>query len=839
MSRYADPRRCPDCAGAIDPGTSPCPSCGLLLTGENAHRLFTTLTAADELLSALRADSVPLAAPAAPTPAASAIPTTAFPTTAGRAPRRRGLSAASVPQILLPLGAGCLLVAALVFLAVTWSVLGVGGRTAALVGCTVLAAAATRWMAGRALRAAAESLGLVALGLLALDVLGANSAGWFGDLSQSGLLLVLGGILALAGTAAAVAVRASTPVSLVGAEAVAAAGTGLATLGVLTADWLPFAPTAVLATVVAAATTAVLHRLRLRVAAAGAAGATALAWLALAGDACIRAADNDTWRELWLDREVWPLLVAAALVAAVALLRGLPVVLRVSAVALANPLLALALVLPLLDETPTEVTIVAIAVLAVLGVATWWMPRPWGLAHVGTQTVAVAGLLSVVGRLSGRSLDRLADAAAAGWAGAATDRLAGAGSPADLPAGWLLPVCVLALVGTAWALAEESAFMDRLVAIMADLRLGAGVLAAAVVLGMASYPVPVWPVVAVLVLLTGAFTAWWFVGGSVVPLVPAGLFLLAAVGVSLHAETLTLATLLVAVGVAGLGTLRGTRELTVAVAAGLLGVSAGGAVWAAGAVADVTGGVTALAGLLLLGALVLGAPFIPSGWWAVPSAVARRGLDAGAGMAALGLGAAGAGSTGHPPTWAALYLTVAGAVVTLLSLLVADRRSAGWLGGALLALASWVRLADLGVHAPEAYTLPTAAALLVAGLVRLHRHPATTTTKALGAGLSLALVPSLLWALEEPTGLRPVLLGLACLVLVLAGARLGWTAPIAAGALVGGVLVVRLAAPYIGDAVPRWALIAAAGALLVGVGATWERRVQEARQVVGVIRSLR
>src|SRR4051812_23853649 len=275
MSRYADPRRCPDCAAAIDPGTSPCPSCGLLLTGENAHRLFTTLTAADELLAALRAESVPLAAPAALSLGATAGPTTAIPTTAGKAgrrgPRRRGLSAASVPQILLTLGAGCLLVAALVFLAVTWSVLGVGGRTAALVACTVLAAAATRWMAGRALRAAAESLGLVALGLLALDVLGANSAGWFGDLSQPGLLLVLGGILALAGTAAAVAVRASTPVSLVGAEAVAAAGTGLATLGVLTADWLPFAPTAVLATVVAAATTAVLHRLRLRVAAAGAA----------------------------------------------------------------------------------------------------------------------------------------------------------------------------------------------------------------------------------------------------------------------------------------------------------------------------------------------------------------------------------------------------------------------------------------------------------------------------------------------------------------------------------------------------------------------------------------
>src|SRR3954469_22384839 len=271
MTRFADPRRCPDCGAPIAAGASSCRTCGLTLTGETARRLYLTLAAADDLLATLRAASVApggVVTSPATSPATAVGPSDVAGVRSGPLPggpaRRGGLSAASVPKILLTLGAGCLLVAALVFLAVTWSVLGVGGRTVALVACTVMAAAATRWMAGRGLRAAAESLGLVALGLLALDVLGANSAGWFGDLSQPGLLLVLGGILALAGTAAAVAVRASTPGSLLGAGAVAAAGTGLATLGVLTADWLPFAPTAVLATVVAAATTAVLHRLRLR-----------------------------------------------------------------------------------------------------------------------------------------------------------------------------------------------------------------------------------------------------------------------------------------------------------------------------------------------------------------------------------------------------------------------------------------------------------------------------------------------------------------------------------------------------------------------------------------------
>ena len=45
------------------------------------------------------------------------------------------------------------------------------------------------------------------------------------------------------------------------------------------------------------------------------------------------------------------------------------------------------------------------------------------------------------------------------------------------------------------------------------------------------------------------------------------------------------------------------------------------------------------------------------------------------------------------------------------------------------------------------------------------------------------------------------------------------------GATVGALLVLRLAAPYVGDAVPRWVLIGGAGAVLIAVGATWERRL--------------
>ena len=197
MARYADPGRCPDCRAAITRGAAGCARCGLPLRGQTAQDLYVTLRHADELLATLRAQAAPA------TPATPVVPV--GPVAAAPAPRR--LSAASVPKILLTLGAACLLVAALVFLAVTWQLLGVAGRTLVLVGFTGVAAALTAWSARRGLRAAAEAMGLVALGLLVLDLVGGWHAGWFDGLDTTGLLVLLGVVLAGASGAAALAVR--------------------------------------------------------------------------------------------------------------------------------------------------------------------------------------------------------------------------------------------------------------------------------------------------------------------------------------------------------------------------------------------------------------------------------------------------------------------------------------------------------------------------------------------------------------------------------------------------------------------------------------------------------
>ena len=834
MTRYADPRRCPDCAGPITPGVSSCPTCGLTLTGETAQGLFTTLTRADELLARLRSQSVP----------AVAVPFTTAPMPVQRpvATRQRArLSAASVPKLLLALGAGCLLVAALVFLAVTWSVMGVGGRTATLVALTAVAGALAAWLARRGLRAAAESLSLVAYGLLTLDVVGADNAGWFGDLSSAGLLVLVGAVLGAAAAAGALSVRRTQIGGLTGAEVVLVIGTALVSVGVALAEWLPSSPSLVVATVVAGGVAVAAHLARLTVAAIGAAVVTGVAWMSLTAEALDRAFAQDSWRGLWLDLEVWPLLVAAALVGLLALVRRVPQPGRVVAAGLAELLVVVAVAAPVHARSITTVVLVAIGVLALVAAAGWALPRAWQLTGAPTQVVFGAGLLSAVGAQAVVAADRLVDQAADLWSGRVADRLPLPG--AELPAAWVLPLAVFALLVTLAALAEGSTLVDRAVASVPGLQVSVvALLAGSVVATLALYPVPVWLVVGALLLVAATCTAWSLAGRTDAPLVAAALFLASALVVSLHATWLTAAALGVTLVVTAAVHLRNRSATLSAVAGAVLAAAVGASVWTVGHLLGGDRPWVALAGLVVLAALVLLAPYAPAPWWACDAPVfGRTGLEAGALATAVPLALVGVALAPDPydATWTAVYLTVVGAAVTVMSLLREDRRQLGWAGGALLALSSWVRLWDVGVTEPEAYTLPSAIALLVVGLLHLRRAPGSSTMTALAPGLSLALVPSLLWVLVEPTGLRSLLLGLGCLVLVLLGSRLGWTAPIALGSTVGCLLVLRLAAPYVGDAVPRWVLIGATGALLIAVGATWERRLLEARHLMDYVRSLR
>jgi hypothetical protein len=176
----------------------------------------------------------------------------------------------------------------------------------------------------------------------------------------------------------------------------------------------------------------------------------------------------------------------------------------------------------------------------------------------------------------------------------------------------------------------------------------------------------------------------------------------------------------------------------------------------------------------------------------------------------------------------------------------ADRRQgAGYASAALLVLATWVRLLASGVTAPEAYTLPVSAALLLLGWLRRRRTGGgkgsgetagrrLSSWFAYGGGLAFTFLPSLVMVASDPHWLRPLLLGAAALGTTLAGARWRAQAPLLLGGATLAAVGVHELAPYVVQVawlLPRWLVPALAGLLLVAAGATYERRLEEARRL--------
>ncbi|MET4924157.1 hypothetical protein P3L51_17615 [Streptomyces sp. PSRA5] len=226
---------------------------------------------------------------------------------------------------------------------------------------------------------------------------------------------------------------------------------------------------------------------------------------------------------------------------------------------------------------------------------------------------------------------------------------------------------------------------------------------------------------------------------------------------------------------------------------------------------------------------------------AVPVAVALLGARLRRRPVALPieLTAAGAGplavvlASGHPET-VALVLALC-AVVAAGTALRPDRRpAAGPLAAALFVLATWVRLYASDVATPEAYTLPVTVLALVVGVLRRRGDPEASSWTAYGPGLAATLLPSLVAAWGDTHWARPLTLGVAALAVTLIGARLRLQALLVLG---GGVLALDTLhelAPYVVQAVgalPRWLPPALAGLLLLAVGATYERRLHDARRL--------
>lgn len=977
MFLYADRTVCPRCREALAPATPHCDHCSARLDDRAAYDVFLALQQVDRLVQRI-SDRPLVATAAAPAHAGgeapAASPTRPMPSNTQRtapprlpvsgpepasavAPGRPVLSGLTVPKILLGLGALCLVVAALVFLVVAWASLGVGGRTAVLVGFTLVAGGFAAWSARSGLRAGAESMTAVALGLLTLDLAGAQGAGWFGDLDAGGFLMLAGSTVLVAGSAATVATRRTAEPRLLSAEIAASLGIVAALAGL--ADDPAFSPAGWLTTclVITALLAAAGWWLRLGITTWTAAVLSGASWLGLAGVGVVRAVAHPSWSGLADDLRAWPLVVAAALAATPAAATRLPRTARVAGPATAALLLTGLVTAPALDESLEVAALVLVAVVAVHAAASRLLPQPWH--HITLAPLAIAGggslLAATAAALQALAGSPLLDHGL--WSGDAAEHVA----TADLAGTWaaLLPLTAAAAAAALTALARLAAQDPRRVAVPA----GAVVLAVAS-LAPVLYGVPRYAAVATIVLVAAALLAWSLARTDVLAGVLGALLCCLALGAALADDGLTLAVLGLLTAALAAAELRRAPAWLPGAASWLLPASAAATTWAVASAAHLDGGwraapviavvaVLALArpvlaheavglgsallaiaasagfvpvdtrlvagqlvavalvatyvgvrrrpeaslvGLVLLGAAglaawehggtaaivlaitcavailhelrgedpaalaargalpvalgallwtVAGLADLTTVWQGVPVVVVVGALAAWrpdpvrevpAALVALCAAAGALASLPDPQGWAAVYLTLAGVACTVTSLLHPTRRRVAWAGLALLTAATWLRLEQLGVGTVEAYTLPLAAVLLVVGTVALLRGD-RSSLQTQGAGLGLALVPSLLQALAEPLALRAALLGLGCVLLVGVGVGKRWAAPLLAGGGTLAVLVARQAT--IAQVLPQWALIALAGILLTFLGLTWERRLANVRTAADYVRGLR
>jgi hypothetical protein len=200
-------------------------------------------------------------------------------------------------------------------------------------------------------------------------------------------------------------------------------------------------------------------------------------------------------------------------------------------------------------------------------------------------------------------------------------------------------------------------------------------------------------------------------------------------------------------------------------------------------------------------------------------------------------GLAAALTTGAVQAWGqvGLQLAVAGTAAGCYAL-VARRPPVAALAVADLVVASWTAVAGAGVQTPEAYTLPAAAGLFLIALPRLRAGAPSWAVE--GAAVGVALAPSALVVVATPTALRLVLVVAGAAALTVLGTLTHRQAPFVLGTAALAVVVVGRLTPY-APLLPRWVTLATVGLLLLILGATYERRRQQAREAVAWIAQMR
>ena len=165
----------------------------------------------------------------------------------------------------------------------------------------------------------------------------------------------------------------------------------------------------------------------------------------------------------------------------------------------------------------------------------------------------------------------------------------------------------------------------------------------------------------------------------------------------------------------------------------------------------------------------------------------------------------------------------------------------GWMGYAVAGVSAAWTITVGRVDPFELVTVPLALGLLIHGWFRM-RTTEVRSWPALGPGLIVLLVPSLLADYGSSPLWRIVALGVVSIAVVIAGLRLRWQAPFVLGSVVLIWHAVAQLWPWIRDAydaVPWWLWLGIGGTIMIALAARYERRIRNARTLVASISALR
>lgn len=746
---------------------------------------------------------------------------------------------------VLALGALCLVVAAFIFVSVSWDAIGIWGRTLILLAVTAVFAGVAVWVTVKKLRASAEALWSIFGAMVTLDYFAGRSAGLLGlDSLAASHATALFGVLFVALSVGVALWSLRRNVRVVAAEVGMVLGTYSACSGAqITGVDDATVWSALLAVAVGLALCVVIRRTGFPRAALWAAAAPAIAYMVACVAAIVILAEHPSLHELWIDGHAVPMVVLSVLtvVSGVLVSRWLRAVkqtrwadiVATAAGALGTLGVASLVFVPTTQTDNEDLVQLAFAGLAIVPVA---VALRWTGAW-GRGVRIAAGLCSVPLFVS-----------CIGWIGAAIGKVLSSTDPVwsmpwdtrlkdiDLPASaWSASIALGALaiavaLARLWSLDKELDPASPWQRLRASAWYAAGglvVLAVAIQLPLSTLPVVI--VAGALLLMAVAAVeegerserdAWHLAAGallvaaSIVPLVS-----------QVASGVVWILAALVLGAVARFAASKTYRAVAL-VASGTAAIAGGLALATASNISD-----DVLKVVTLIVAFGVGAAAQQVG----ERRLVRVGLEC---LASTLVAVALLWGLDSSLGWQSFFWAASGAAFVALGLLVSSRRWALYVGAVMLGTAYVLILAQNDVTTVEAYTAPIGALLLGVGLWAMGKRAELSTWIALSPGLFLAMMPSLPNALDEPTSVRALVLGLVAVVVFALAIKQQWVAPFWFGLVTAVLVLLFNIGPY-ADSVPRWVIIAIVGVALLAVGVTWEARVKDARSVVSYVRDLR